>query len=339
MKKLLLGWGMLLVIGACEPEKIGPQQVEPTATGTLQGRQVYLINEGNFQRGNATVSAYTPQSKQLQTRVFSSHNGGTPLGDVFQDMTRVGSYYYLVLNFSGLIRIVDTATWQQTAVIENLGSPRYLAQGGDFVVVSDLFSRQVTLIHSPSQQVRQVLAMPGATGKVTYWQERFAVSTGKKVTLLHAPTGQIDTVIALRQKVVDLAKDARGRLWILTAGSNSGQLIALDTAFAKAKKWSLQSGVPAFMALDSSRQKVYWATDKMVWQQDMREDSLVAKPWLNIADRNIYGLNIDPYRHELYLSDALDFDQNADLYRYDSLGNILDQFKGGALTNGFWFEL
>ena len=54
--------------------------------------------------------------------------------------------------------------------------------------------------------------------------------------------------------------------------------------------------------------------------------------------QQFYGLGIDPYNQEIYVSDAIDYIQNGTIYRLDSLGNEIDVFNAGIIPNKFLFH-
>ena len=78
---LLLGVGLSFILSGCmnANKNIGTAGVESTA-GSL-----FILNEGNFNYGNGTVSIYDPKKKELQNEAFIKANG-MKVGDVVQSM-------------------------------------------------------------------------------------------------------------------------------------------------------------------------------------------------------------------------------------------------------------
>ena len=118
--------GAVFSVGGCM--KYGPVPEERFSYPMPPGEEpegVFIVCEGNFMYGNASLSFYLPSSGELQNEVFARANG-MKLGDVAQSMTIHDGTAYIVVNNSGIVFGIDPETFRIERVIRGIGSPRYI---------------------------------------------------------------------------------------------------------------------------------------------------------------------------------------------------------------------
>lgn len=88
---------LLIAFGACRETKpvIAPEY--PPILNPKGG--LFILNEGNFQFGNATIDYYDFETQKLSTNALETTNN-RKLGDVLQSIARYGNKGYLVVNNS-----------------------------------------------------------------------------------------------------------------------------------------------------------------------------------------------------------------------------------------------
>ena len=74
---------LALTMQACTDEPPIPSPIDPNLAFD---KGVFIINEGNFGVGNASIDFYQRDSNRLIKNVFETVNG-RPMGDVAQSMT------------------------------------------------------------------------------------------------------------------------------------------------------------------------------------------------------------------------------------------------------------
>ena len=89
---------------SCKPE---PQPVNPKALDLGSG--VFVLNEGNFNFSNASISFYDIDGDSVVNNLFYKVNDA-PLGDVGQSLALTNGQLYIVVNNSNHIYKVDART-------------------------------------------------------------------------------------------------------------------------------------------------------------------------------------------------------------------------------------
>jgi len=322
---------------ACDKDMIGPQEVNPGPKPVLEGRHILVINEGNFGSGNASVSAYNPETEQVQHNVYSGFNENTPMGDVLQDVQQYRGRYYLVMNNSGKVITVDTLSLKNIGEIDGLQNPRYISFYEDRAFVTELYAKKLKVINVNTMKVEQEIAMPESGFHTTVWNDKIWVGSKQYLVRVSAETLDIDSTYTLRKNVERMAVDHQNRMWVLTTEAPShlyrlsqGGVIEEDWTFGSDKK-------PLYLEVSPDGRHLYFVMDDAVFRQNVGVSSFQPEKVLNFAGQNVYGFDVDPESGELYLADALDYNQPSTIYRYSHDGVLLDQFKAGVISNGFCF--
>ena len=98
----------------------------------------YIVNEGVFGSGNASVSLINPEAGFLVQDLYGEANDGAALGDVGQSIGFYKDYAFIVVNISQKVVVVDRTTFEWVATIdEGLINPRYISFLNDKAYISD----------------------------------------------------------------------------------------------------------------------------------------------------------------------------------------------------------
>lgn len=332
--------------------KFGPVPEEefhyPSVPGGGDG--VFIICEGNFMYGNATLSYYVPSSGELQNEVFARANG-MKLGDVAQSMSIYDGIGYIVVNNSGIIFGIDPETFSIRKVIRGVGSPRYMHFRDGKAYVTSLYEPRITVLDMATATVAGYVETPGHTSTeqmVSFGDTLFVScwSYDDTVLVVDMRTNKIVDEMELRSQPRYMAADAFGKLWVLTdGGAGEGQslqppaLYRIDAASRKIEReFVFRSGdSPKGLCTDGSGETVYFLNGD-VWRMDAKSDELPQKPFLRAVNTIYYALGVDPCKGDVYVGDAIDYQQQGVVYRFSDDGRGMDTLRVGIIPAAFCFR-
>ena len=320
------------------------------------GAGLFVINEGNFQYGNASLSYYNPATKSVENEVFYRANA-MKLGDVAQSMTLYGDTGWIVVNNSHVIFAIDPATFKEKGRIENLTSPRYIHFLSDEkAYVTQLWDNRIFIVNPKRYEVTGYIECPamtmesGSTEQMVQWGKYVFVncwSYQNRILKIDTTTDKVVAELEVGIQPTSLVLDCYGKLWSITDGGyedspygyEAPSLYCIDAeTFTIEKQFRFAKGdAPSEVQLNGRGDKLYWINND-VWAMDVTADRIPVKPFIPYSDTLYYGLTIDPRSGEVYVADAIDYVQAGKIYRYSERGERLDEFYAGITPGAFCWK-
>lgn len=320
------------------------------------GAGLFVINEGNFQYGNASLSYYNPATKSVENEVFYRANA-MKLGDVAQSMTLYGDTGWIVVNNSHVIFAIDPTTFKEKGRIENLTSPRYIHFLSDEkAYVTQLWDNRIFIVNPKRYEVTGYIECPamtmesGSTEQMVQWEKYVFVncwSYQNRILKIDTTTDKVVAELEVGIQPTSLVLDCYGKLWTITDGGyedspygfEAPSLYRIDAeTFTIEKQFRFAKGdAPSEVQLNGRGDKLYWINND-VWAMDVTADRIPVKPFIPYSDTLYYGLTIDPRSGEVYVADAIDYVQAGKIYRYSEQGERLDEFYVGITPGAFCWE-
>lgn len=88
-----------------------------------------IVNEGPFQNGSGTLTAYHPNNGEVIADVYTEVNpDAAPLGNIVQSIYRDEETVWIVVNNANRIVVADARTLEERARWEGFDSPRYFTK-------------------------------------------------------------------------------------------------------------------------------------------------------------------------------------------------------------------
>ncbi|HEY8399703.1 MAG TPA: DUF5074 domain-containing protein [Cytophagaceae bacterium] len=332
----------LLFLGSCVSDKPDIQPEVPISTSKASG--VFIINEGNFQYGNSSVSYYNFSDGKVTEDVFQAANK-RPLGDVCQSINVFDGKAYVVVNNSGKIEIVDPNDFSSIGVIQGLTSPRYfLGVTPEKAYVTDLFGNAISVIDLTTNKKVKEIPCAGWTEELLMTSSRVFVTNIEKEYLyvVDISSDKITDSIQLGKAPNSLQLDRDGKLWVLCRGKKNetpGSLHRIDPVTLDVEvtlPFANSSYEPWRLRINGSRDTLYYLNDG-VYQLSVYQTQLPAQPLISPNGIEIWGLGIQPDSGIVYVSDAIDYIQKGKVYRYKSDGTLINSFQVGITPGEFYF--
>lgn len=325
------------------------------------GKGLFITNEGNFQYGNATLSYYDPETKIVENEIFYRANA-MKLGDVAQSMMIRNGIGWVVVNNSHVIFAIDINTFKEVGRITGLTSPRYIHFLSDEkAYVTQIWDNRIFIVNPKTYQITGYIDCPDMTTESgsTEQMVEYIGNDGRKYVFVNCWSYQnrilkIDTET---DKVVEqltvgiqptsLVMDKNYKMWTITDGGYEGSpygyeapsLYRIDAeTFKVEKQFKFKLGDwPSEVQLNGTGDMLYWINND-IWQMSVDADRVPVRPFLKYSNTKYYGLTVNPVNDDVYVADAIDYQQQGIVYRYTKDGELLDQFYVGIIPGAFCWK-
>ncbi len=337
-----------LLAGGCMKWEYAETEDFDSAPGGL-----FITNEGNFQYGNATLSFYDPATNSVVNEAFMRANG-FKLGDVAQSMVVRDGIGWIVMNNSHVIFAINADNFREVGRIEDLTSPRYIHFVSDNkAYVSQLWDNRICIIDPSRFRIIGYISVPGMTmetgsteqmvqwGKYVYCN---CWSYNNRIIKIDTETDLVVDELEVGVQPVSIAVDAYGKLWTMTDGGFEGSPLGYEApalyridaeTFTIEKRFDFKVGdTPSELMLNGDRTLLYWLNDD-VYQMDVKASRMPVRPVIDSRGTLYYGLTVSPYSGEIYVADAIDYQQPGKIYRYSPSGDLVDEFYVGVTPGAF----
>lgn len=350
-------WAMVCLQGCMDDDSLWQTQPPDIAVSG-----VFVINEGNFMYGNASLSFYDPAERRVVNDVFFNTNG-LPLGDVALSMTQHNGLGYIVINNSGRIYVVDLENFQLRGKITGLTSPRYMhVLSDEKAYVSDLYAKAIAIVNPTTFEVTGSIEVnnPGSVfyqhpteqmiqvGKYLYTN---CWSFDHTLLVIDTETDQwIETIEVLKQPQ-SMVLDRFDKLWVLTDGGFAGSpygheapgLLRID-AHSREIEQVFRFGLhdhPRSLSINGTGDTLYFI-NRHVYRHPVISEALpqpvIESPYPANAAAGYRALGIDPVSSEIYVGDAIDMVQPGIVYRFSPQTTPIDTFRVGIIPGSFAFR-
>lgn len=318
---------------------------------------VFVLNEGNYMYGNASLCFQSDSDDKTYQNIFSSRNKA-PLGDVAQSIKLYNSLAWIVINNSGKIYVADENSMEFKGSITGLNSPRYIEFiNDDKAYVSDLHADVIHIVNpknykktgeivlrgGPYQRSSEQMIQKGDTLFTNAW------SNGKEILIINSKLDELVGSLEVGAQPQSMLLDSQNKLWVLCDGGYDGhpyfwerpELLKIDTRTMEIEKKFFFNINTSPSELQIHNNFIFYI-NRNIYQMSVFDNQLPEEPIIESPYSDDYGgfysLGIYPETSSIYVADAIDHQQNGIIYQYNQEGKLLNSFTSGVNPGYFHFK-
>jgi len=342
----------LLVFTSCEKDK---DQVNSNPPVNLNG--VFVVNEGAFMSGNASISFFSYDSSYSTLDLFETANG-FPIGDLLQSMRIHNNKAYLCVNNSQKVEVISMTNFTKTATIKGINSPRFFVAEGNFGYVSDWDKNQVYKISLSSNTIVDSVSCNNGPEEMVIANNQLFICNGggfgddSTVTVVDLSTFNVNTTLATGVNPSSIRLDNNGKVWVLCRGSlgpdyqptpddPGGKLMRINPA-SLTTEWFADFNYdqhPLKLNTNGNGSTLYFLLGNggytgTVYKMDVNSTMLPSMPFIN---HEFYALGIHPTDESVY-GGRSSFSSNSYMLYFNAAGTLIDSSMVGIGPSSFVFN-
>ena len=354
-----------VLLFSCKPDPI-PTPVDPTDSIQPQPvnlKGVFVLNEGNYQFSNASLSFYDPEADTVSNNLFYKANNA-PIGDVAQSLALAEDKLYIVVNNSNYIYKVDANTQEcdlsKPFKLGDFYSPRemyFVAPNKAYV--SDLIGTGLWIVNPQEMTHAGSIEMGKTTEKMVQVGNELYVSNWSRYYIDPSSHDSYNTVqvvdmnndvkvaeIEVGKEPNTMAVDKNGHVWVLCEGRSwdvdygeQPSLWEIDPMLKNAEKRYEFDGTASTLRANPTGDLLYMVYNNEVRCLDIATLTLSETFHINAEPQGMfYNMAVEPKTGDIYVADAKNYIMNGTVYHYSNDGVLLSSFEAGIIPSAMLFK-
>lgn len=320
---------------------------------------IFVLNEGNFNSGNSTVSFVDENLEEITHSIFSLENSGAALGDTGQSMGFYEDYAFIVVNVSNKIEVVDRNTFERIATIETgLENPRYIAFSNGHAYVTNWGDGEnpdddyVAVIDAVGFEVVENISVVDGPERIISGDEMIYVAhagrttQNNRISVIDAGTNSVTEMLTVGDVPNDLEIED-GHLWVTSGGipawtgmETAGRISKISLAsYETVQEYNFPDATYHPANLEIENGLVYYTLGNAVYTFNENEESLPESEFMVLDEVEILN-GFEVRNNRIYaVSTNSSYTGDGDLYVYDATsGSLIAPFETGINPNGVYFN-
>lgn len=344
-----------LIIG-CSKDPVREVIKEPDDTTTQPvsyQKGIFIINEGNYNWGNASVTVIIPEKSIVIQDVFQKANSRS-LGDVAESMKLNKNLGYLVVNNSNRIEVVTISDFKSVTTISGLNAPRFMELVDSTKAYVTNLQKNITVIDLTTNTISKLIKTGTWTENLLKYDHymmvtsvgKFSDPTSDRVPMVYIIDTQTDKItdsIQTGKEPIGIVIDKKQKVWVLCSGGYDNfelpSLLRINPELKIIEKRFIFTGtgkVPSKLCMNPTGDTLYFLNGG-VYKMAVNSAVLPEQPFILANGRLFYGLALHPVTGHIFVSDAKDYVQNGTAYQYNQQGTLIKEYSAGRIPGSFCF--
>ena len=330
--------------------------VNPPPDSVTYNHGVFVINEGNFNSGNASVTFLSESNSNLIVQDLFNQVNKRNLGDVAEEMKIFNGLGFIVVNNSNTVEVVSLTTFKSVASIKNgLNSPRNIEIIDSTKAYVTNLLKDISVVSLKTFSVTGSIKNPYWTeGMIRYKNLVFVSCIGgytepnskrsAKILIIDTRSDKIVDSIQSGKEPLGIVIDRKNKVWVLCTGGydnfEAPSLLMMDPELMVVEKtfhFPATTLIPSRLCINGTGDTLYFLYNG-VYQMPVSSPALPDQPLIPSGSHVFYGLDVHPVNGNVFVSDAIDFVQNGVVYRYNQANGLeLKHYPTGRIPGSFSF--
>ncbi len=325
---------------------------------TYSDNGVLVLNEGAYGINNAELSFINPKLKSIVNNLYHNKNN-TKLGDVAQQIVQHDANYFILVNNSSKIIIVDTTNLKHLHTISSIPFPRnLLIVSSKLAYVSSMYTNKVYILDLINYSIADSILLPYKNPEqmllhnnsvyITLWD-----SAASSIAKINLPSHTLNKLIPLPGRAShSICSDRNNKIWILSGNKFQKKTSILSCLNPDSDEVSLslqfeEQADPIRLNTNRLKDTLYFiqvnyqggAGNNGLYRMSISATSLPLQAYIpSAANSYFWAYGLHPYDGSIYLSDPKGFTQQSSIFHYDGNGKLIESYQAGIGANYFLFK-
>jgi hypothetical protein len=314
---------------------------------------IFIINEGNYNWGNASVSFINPKDSIVQNDLFNKINKRS-LGDVAESMKVYNNKGFIVVNNSNTVEVVSLIDFKSIATISGFHSPRNIEIiNANKAYVTNMYN-DISVVDLQTNTITKTIKINDWTeSMIRYNDFMFVTCVGTynepnskrkaRIEVISTKDDRVIDSISTGKEPLGIVIDKKLKIWVLCTGGfdnyEAPSLLRIDPDLLMVEKvYSFASGTdtPSKLCINPSGDTLYFLNNG-IYKMPVNSSALPTQPFISSNGHLFYGLGIS-LTGNIFVSDAIDYVTDGWVYQYNqSNGMIIKTYRAGRIPGAFCF--